>query len=198
MSGESPPVDPSPVEPVETQAPPVERVDTTHEGLDKLDQQVVERLDELDQPTFRRGVRMALDWGKARIGVAACDADGTLAYPVETVQTHEAGRRLPQLLADYEPIEVIVGLPRTLAGGEGIAAGHIREQLAPLVAAHPGIGWRFADERLTTADASRRLRAAGRNTRRQRAVIDQAAAVAVLEQALAVERATGRAPGEPA
>ncbi|WP_415086080.1 Holliday junction resolvase RuvX [Micropruina sp.] len=141
---------------------------------------------------------MALDWGKARVGVAACDPDGTLAYPVETVPTQDAGRRLPQLLAEYEPIEVIVGLPRTLAGDEGPAAVHVRSQVASLVAAHPSIGWRFADERLTTVDASRRLQAAGRNTRRQRAVIDQAAAVAVLEQALAVERATGRAPGEPA
>lgn len=56
---------------------------------------------------------MALDWGKARIGVAACDPDGTLAYPVETVPTATASRRLPQLLAEYEPIEVLIGLPRT-------------------------------------------------------------------------------------
>ncbi len=149
-------------------------------------------------PAFRRGVRLALDWGKARIGVAACDPDGTLAYPVETVPTQASGRRLPQLLAEYEPFEVIVGLPRTLAGDEGPAAGYVRAQVASLIAAHPAIGWRFADERLTTVDAGRRLRSAGKDARRQRAIIDQAAAVAILEQALAVERATGRAPGEPA
>ncbi len=148
--------------------------------------------------TFRRGVRLALDWGKARIGVAACDPDGTLAYPVETVQTGAATRRIPELLAEYQPIEVIVGLPRTLAGAEGIAAEQIRAQTAALIETNPLVSWRLTDERLTTVTASRRLQSAGRNTRRQRAVIDQAAAVAILEQALAVERATGTAPGEPA
>jgi len=151
-----------------------------------------------DQARFRRGVRLAFDWGKARIGVAACDAEGALAYPVETVQAHAAARRLPALLVEYEPIEVIIGLPRTLAGDEGPAAGYVRAAAAELIEANPQLSWRFSDERLTTVDASRRLRAAGRNTRRQRAVIDQAAAVAILEQALAVERATGRAPGERA
>ncbi|MFT3862199.1 Holliday junction resolvase RuvX [Micropruina sp.] len=151
----------------------------------------------LDQRGFRRGVRLALDWGKARIGVAACDPDGTLAYPVETVPTQAATRRLPQLLAEYEPIEVIVGLPRTLAGDEGPAAGYVRAQASALIEANPQVSWRFSDERLTTVEAGRRLRSAGRDARRQRAVIDQAAAVAILEQALAVERATGTAPGEP-
>ena len=148
--------------------------------------------------TFRRGVRLALDWGKARIGVAACDPDGTLAYPVETVQTATAQRRLTELLAEYEPIEVIIGLPRNLAGEEGPAAQHVRAQTAALIEANPLISWRFSDERLTTVTASRRLQSAGRDTRRQRAVIDQFAAVAILEGALAVERATGAAPGEPA
>ncbi len=164
--------------------------------MDDLDSAGLGKL--LDQPVFRRGVRLALDWGKARIGVAACDPDGTLAYPVETVPTQASGRRLPQLLAEYEPIEVIVGLPRTLAGDEGPAAVHVRAQAASLIAAHPAIGWRFADERLTTVDAGRRLHAAGKDARRQRAIIDQAAAVAILEQALAVERATGRPPGASA
>ena len=150
------------------------------------------------RPRFRRGVRLALDWGKARIGVAACDPDGTLAYPVETVQAHTAARRLPQLLAEYEPIEVIIGLPRTLAGDEGPSAGYVRGQASALIGAYPLLSWRFSDERLTTVAAGRRLQSAGRDTRRQRAVIDQAAAVAILEQALAVERATGRAPGDPA
>ncbi|MBP8919591.1 MAG: Holliday junction resolvase RuvX [Micropruina sp.] len=151
-----------------------------------------------DRPAFRRGVRLALDWGKARIGVAACDPDGTLAYPVETVPTASASRRLPQLIAEHEPIEVLIGLPRTLAGTEGPAAVHVRGQVAALVAAHPQLGWRFTDERMTTVTASRRLHSAGRDTRRQRAVIDQAAAVAILEQALAAERSTGRPPGEAA
>ena len=69
---------------------------------------------------FRRGVRLALDWGEARIGVAACDPAGTLAYPVE----HRAGgpgddAALVALVAEYAPIEMVVGLPRSLSGGEG-------------------------------------------------------------------------------
>ena len=117
---------------------------------------------------------------------------------METVPTAQAARRLPQLLAEYEPFEVIIGLPRTLSGDEGLAATQVRAAAASVIAAHPAIGWRFFDERLTTADAGRRLRSAGKDARRQRAIIDQAAAVAILEQALAVERATSAAPGDPA
>jgi len=176
--------------------PPVEPVETT--GLDQRPVEPVETTG-LDHPrTFRRGVRLALDWGKARIGVAACDPDGTLAYPVETVPAHAAQRRLPELLAEYQPIEVVIGLPRRLAGDEGPAAAHVRAEVAALVAANAAVSWRFTDERLTTVDASRRLRSAGRDTRHQRAVIDQVAAVAILEQALGVERASGEPPGEPA
>jgi len=192
-------LDQRPVEPVETRGldqSPVELVETT--GLDQSPVEPVETTG-LDQShTFRRGVRLALDWGKARIGVAACDPDGTLAYPVETVPAHNAGRRLPELLAEYQPIEVIIGLPRRLAGDEGPAAADVRAKVAALVGALPEVSWRFSDERLTTVDASRRLRAAGRSSRHQRAVIDQVAAVAILEQALAMERATGEPPGEPA
>ncbi len=174
---------------------PVERVETSDDGeIPAFAGMTGDR----PKDTFRRGVRLALDWGKARIGVAACDPDGTLAYPVETVQTASAAGRLPELLREYEPIEVIVGLPRNLAGDEGPAADYVRASAASLIVANPLISWRFTDERLTTVTASRRLQSAGRNTRRQRAVIDQAAAVAILEGALAVERATGAAPGEPA
>lgn len=144
-------------------------------------------------PGFRRGVRLALDWGQARIGVAACDPDGTLCYPVETVPARpDPAVRLAALIAEYEPIEVIVGLPRTLAGGESHAAATVRAQVVQTLA--PGVLVRFVDERLSTVTASRRLRGAGRDARRQRAIIDQAAAVAILEQALAVERSTGLPP----
>ncbi len=146
---------------------------------------------------FRRGVRLALDWGQARIGVAACDADGLLCFPVETVAARpDPAARLAVLIEDYQPIEVIVGLPRTLQGGEGVAAATVREQVAAALPASAPL--RFVDERLSTVTASRQLRGAGRSARRQRAIIDQAAAVAILEQALAFERSTGEPPGVPA
>jgi putative Holliday junction resolvase len=68
---------------------------------------------------LRRGRRLAIDVGDARIGVASCDPDGILATPVETVPGRDvpaAHRRLRQLVEEYEPIEVVVGLPRSLKG----------------------------------------------------------------------------------
>lgn len=146
---------------------------------------------------MRRGVRLALDWGRARIGVAASDPDGILAHPVETVAAGPAAiPRIAALVAEYEPLEVVLGLPRNLAGDEGSAAVAIREVAAELATGLPGLPIRLVDERLTTVTAARRLSSAGRNTRRQRSVIDQAAAVALLEETLQHERTTGRPPGE--
>lgn len=146
---------------------------------------------------MRPGTRLAVDWGTARIGIAACDPAGTLAYPVETVPGGPAAiGRIRALVDEYQPIEVVLGLPRTLAGTESHAAARIREVAVELTAALPGLPVRLVDERLSTAAAARKLEQAGRNTRRQRRVIDQAAAVAILEGALDQERATGQPPGE--
>lgn len=146
---------------------------------------------------MRPGVRLALDWGAARIGVAACDPAGTLAYPVETVANNPAAlARIRALVDEYQPIELVLGLPRTLAGTESYAAANIRAAAAKLVAALPDLPVRLVDERLSTAAASRQLGQAGRSTRKQRGVIDQAAAVGILESALAQERATGEPAGE--
>ena len=146
---------------------------------------------------MRTGVRLALDWGKARIGVAASDPGGILAHPVETVAAGpNALPRIRALVTEYRPFELVLGLPRNLAGAEGPAAIAMREVAVTLAAFLPGLPIRLVDERLTTVSASRQLANAGRNTRRQRAVIDQAAAVALLEQALQHERTTGMPPGE--
>jgi putative Holliday junction resolvase len=145
---------------------------------------------------LRRGVRLALDWGEARIGVAACDRDGVLAYPLTTVRA--AGTEiadLAALVAEHQPIEVFVGLPRSLRGTDGPAAVNIRTRAAQLAAAVP-VPVRLVDERLTTVGAADRLRAAGKRAREQRESIDAAAATLILEQALALERAKGSPPGE--
>ncbi|MDO4784437.1 MAG: Holliday junction resolvase RuvX [Propionibacteriaceae bacterium] len=136
---------------------------------------------------LRPGVRLGLDWGKARIGVAACDREGLLAYPVETVPAVDAARRLPQLVAEYEPVEIVLGLPVDLKGRRGIAAEYVlaeARRVAPLL----GVPIRLSDERLSTASASRRLGQAGKNSRAQRQLIDQAAAVEILNGALEAER----------
>ncbi|MET9546309.1 MULTISPECIES: Holliday junction resolvase RuvX [unclassified Streptomyces] len=150
-------------------------------------------------PGMRRGRRLAIDVGDARIGVASCDPDGILATPVETVPGRDvpaAQRRLKQLVDEYEPIEIVVGLPRSLNGREGPAAAKIRvftQQLARMVAPIPV---RLVDERMTTVTASQGLRASGVKSKKGRSVIDQAAAVIILQQALESERASGKAPGE--
>jgi putative Holliday junction resolvase len=145
---------------------------------------------------MRRGVRLALDWGDARIGVAASDPDGVLAYPATTVQAG-AGEidQLAAVVADYEPIEVLVGFPRSLSGGEGPAATKARER-AKRLAGVIGVPVRLVDERLTTVTASQRLHEGGKRAREQRELIDAAAAVAILEQALAFEQSQEKPAGE--
>jgi putative holliday junction resolvase len=145
---------------------------------------------------FRRGVRVAVDLGDVRIGVAACDADGMLAFPVSTVSAGvDEIAALLEIVREYGPIELLVGLPRSMAGGEGPAAGQARERAGRLAGA-VGIPVRLVDERLSTVTAAQRLRAAGHKAKEQRGVIDAAAAAAILEQALALERAQGHPPGE--
>jgi putative Holliday junction resolvase len=145
---------------------------------------------------LRAGVRLALDWGDARIGVAACDPDGVLAYPLTTVRA--GGNEIAELsglVAERRPIEVLVGLPRSLRGTDGPAAMKVRERAA-LLAAAVQAPVRLVDERLTTVGAADRLRAAGKRAREQRESIDAAAATLILEHALALERARGEPPGE--
>lgn len=145
---------------------------------------------------FRPGVRLALDWGDARIGVAACDREGLICFPVATVRAGAAAlAELVALITEQAPIEVLVGLPRSLSGGEGPAAVKVREHAVRLAAATQ-IPVRLVDERLTTVTASRRLRESGRKAKQQRGVIDAAAAVEILEHAVALERGRGEQPGE--
>ncbi|MFF2851282.1 Holliday junction resolvase RuvX [Streptomyces sp. NPDC058001] len=148
---------------------------------------------------MRRGRRLAIDVGDARIGVASCDPDGILATPVETVPGRDvpaAHRRLRQLVEEYEPIEVVVGLPRSLKGGEGPAAVKVRSFAGELARGIAPVGVRLVDERMTTVTAGQGLRASGVNAKKGRSVIDQVAAVVILQSALESERASGKPPGE--
>jgi putative Holliday junction resolvase len=135
--------------------------------------------------------------GSVRIGVACSDPDAILATPVETVRRDRSGkhlRRLAALAAEFEAVEVVVGLPRTLAdrtGPSAIDAIELAEKLAERIAPTPV---RLADERLTTVAAQRSLRAAGVRAREQRAVIDQAAAVAILQSWLDQRRGAPTGP----
>jgi len=81
---------------------------------------------------------MAVDWGDVRIGVAACDRDALLAYPLGTVRTGEADiAELAALAAEHQAMEIVVGLPLSLSGAEGPAARKVRDRAARLAAATP-------------------------------------------------------------
>lgn len=146
---------------------------------------------------MRFGVRLGIDPGDARIGVARSDPSGFLATPVETVRRGKGDlKRIAEILLEAEAIEVVVGLPRSLSGGEGPAAVKTRAFAAQLARRVAPVRVRLCDERLTTVSAEAMLRDRGRKGEKRRAVVDQAAAVLILQHALDTERATGAAPGE--
>ena len=147
--------------------------------------------------TVRAGVRLGIDVGDVRIGVAACDPSGLIASPVETVQAGPGSIvRISELAAERNAVEVVVGLPRSMSGGEGPAARKIRTYAGALSRSLQGLPVRLVDERLSTVSAERTLRERGRRGARRRAVVDQAAAVVILQSALDTERTSGSAPGE--
>jgi len=151
-----------------------------------------------------------VDVGKARIGLAGSDPDGLVATPVETVprvlDVPAAADGSPSVTADVARIVaeandrfaavVYVGLPRHLSGAEGAATADARDFAVRLAAAVAPVEVRMVDERMTTVSAHAQLRSAGRRTRNHRAVIDQAAAVIILQSALDAERAGGTRAGE--
>jgi putative Holliday junction resolvase len=151
---------------------------------------------------MRTGVRLAVDTGSVRVGVAASDPAGVLATPVTVLRRDLRGGRdlddLADLVIERAAVEVLVGLPRSLSGGDGPAAMTARAYAAALAAKIAPVAVRLVDERLTTVEATRGLRAAGVRSRAARGVVDAAAAVVILQHALDNERATGIRPGEVA
>jgi putative pre-16S rRNA nuclease len=144
-----------------------------------------------------RGRRLGVDVGKVRVGVALSDPDGILASPLVTVSRDMGAAadsvpadiaELVRLVREHEAVQVVVGLPVRLDGSEGTAAIDIRayaERLARAVGHVPVV---LADERMSTVVASRRLAERGVRGKRQRAVVDQAAAVEILQSWLDAQR----------
>jgi putative Holliday junction resolvase len=148
---------------------------------------------------MRSGVRLGVDFGRARVGLAVSDGAAAVVLPLRSVAAESAVAQIQVEVAERECVEVVVGLPLTLAGTEGPAAAQARVFAADLAAAVP-VPVRLVDERLTTAAAARSLRSAGvRGTSgrtRSRQVIDAAAAAEILTSALDTERSTGKPAGE--
>lgn len=143
---------------------------------------------------IRSGRRLGVDVGRARIGIAVCDRDGLLATPVETVRRDDASdlRRILEIADEYDALELVVGLPLSMSGGDTPSTDDARA-FAARIAEHRPV--RLVDERLSTVTAQRGLHQAGKNTKKSRSVIDQAAAVIILQHALDHERSAGAPPG---
>ncbi|GAA0372018.1 Holliday junction resolvase RuvX [Micromonospora gifhornensis] len=144
-----------------------------------------------------RGVRLGVDVGQVRIGVSRSDPHGVLATPLVTVAREQKPRpdavpkdlvEIAALVVEHEAVEVVVGLPVNLAGRHGPAAEHVKayaRQLAEVIAPVPVT---LTDERMSTVLASRRLAERGVRGKKQRAVVDQAAAVEILQSWLDTQR----------
>jgi putative holliday junction resolvase len=144
---------------------------------------------------MRSGVRLGVDVGKARVGIASSDRDGLLATPVATLARADADERAFRILVEeFGVAEIVVGLPISLSGADTASTTDARE-FAAAVAAWVEIPVRLVDERLSTVSAQRALRDSGRRTKGSRPVIDQVAAVIILQNALDSERSAGRPPG---
>ena len=144
---------------------------------------------------MRTGVRIGIDVGRARVGVARCDRDGLIATPIETLTRNE--RTIAAVLAhasELDAVEIAVGLPLSLSGGDTLSTTDARE-FARQLADATTLPVRLVDERLSTVTAHRQLQAGGRRAKGSRSVIDQVAAVIILQNALDSERSAGRPPG---
>src|ERR1700731_3140033 len=145
----------------------------------------------------REGVRLAVDVGSVRVGVARSDPDGILASPLTVVRSGPSElEELATLVAGADAIEVIVGLPTSLSGREGLAAAAARSFAAELAGRLAPIPVRLVDERFTTTQAHDALRRGGKDSRARRGTVDAAAAAVLLQAALDTERATGNPPGQ--
>ncbi len=146
---------------------------------------------------MRSGVRVGIDIGTVRIGVARSDRDGYLATPVETVDRGSENPigQLVSVIAEFEPIEVIIGLPLSLNGSH-TASTEDALVMARELSENTHVPVRLVDERLTTVSAHSALRAVGKKQKQTRSVIDQVAAVMILQHALDSERSSGNLPGK--
>ena len=154
---------------------------------------------DLETSSMQRGVRLALDVGSVRIGVAYCDPDGMMAVPLSTIAfSADAVDEIALLISEYSAIAVYVGKPVNLDGVNTKSTSLALEFAKDLAnrVGDPSIAILMIDERLSTVSAQRDLHSAGRNTRNSKDIIDQVAAVIILEQALESEKRQGDLVGD--
>ena len=144
--------------------------------------------------SIRPGVRLAIDVGRARVGIARSDPDGLMAFPVETVSRDSALDAIGHLVADYAPLDIIVGLPLNMAG-EHTPSTDDAVDFARTLANAIERPVRLVDERLSTVSAMAGLHSSGKSVKSAKPVIDQASAVIILQHCLDTETLTGTPPG---
>jgi putative Holliday junction resolvase len=140
---------------------------------------------------WRPGVRVGVDVGRVRIGLAVSDPHGMLATPLCTVSRTASDPglgRIADVVREYDAVEIIVGLPVTLQGEERQAAVEVRRYVRQLARKVHPVPVRLVDERMSTVVATRRLSERGVRGKRRRSVVDQAAAVEILQGWLDAER----------
>lgn len=137
----------------------------------------------------RFGRRIAFDYGDVRIGVAICDPDGMLATPLEVIQSKDPGliQKITSLIEEYEPVKFYIGRPKQLSGADSTAVEKAN-LFAEKLTRNFDIEITMIDERLSTVSAARSLREAGVDAKAAKAKIDSAAAIAILEQGLAIDK----------
>lgn len=137
-----------------------------------------------------RGCRIAFDYGDVRIGVAISDPDSILASPLTTLSSRDPKlfTQIFELIAEHEPVAIFIGEPLNLSGQLSTSAQKARA-FAEKLKSEFQLSVTMIDERLSTVSAANLLRQSGVNAKAARGKIDMAAAVAILEQGLAIERA---------
>ena len=138
---------------------------------------------------MQRGRRIAFDYGDVRIGVAVSDPDSILSSPLTTLKAMDKSldKQISDILADIEPVTIYVGRPSLLSGNDGAATEKANTFVA-LLRTISEVPIEMIDERMSTISAARNLRDAGRNAKDSKNSIDMAAAVAILDFAIEIEK----------
>lgn len=134
------------------------------------------------------GRRLGIDFGQARIGLAICDLDGLVATPLTTLKNDKSLLiKLGEVIEEYSIVGIYLGKPKHLSGVEG-ATVELVASFAERFAESFDIPITYVDERLTSGAAEKLLQNAGKNSKESRGLVDQLAAVAILELGIQIEK----------
>ena len=139
---------------------------------------------------MQRGRRIAFDYGDIRIGVAVCDPDGIISSPLAVLATEKnLASEIQTIFAEYEPVQIFIGLPKQLSGVESVSAEKARS-FGALLTEFTDVEIIYIDERLSTVSAQSKLREAGKSAKESKELIDAMAAVEILELGLQSARSS--------